>query len=339
MTTPGRSPGTARPEISIVVVPRERFSLTRQSLESLYAHTPDPLSLIYVDGGAPSAVKRYLEGESRARGFRLLRTDHYLTPNEARNLAGPHLRGEYVAFVDNDLIVSPGWLDTLVRCAEQTGAWAVGPLYCIGEPVHQTIHMAGGIAHIEDAGAHRRFVERHRFGGQPIEAVAPHLRREPCELVEFHCLLMRTDTLHRLGPFDAGLLSLLEHVDVCLSVRRMGGLVYFEPGAVVTYVPPPPLLWTDLPYFMARWSEDWNRATVRRFARKWDLPEDDEELEGALRWARAHRQLAIRPVRLALNALLGWRRGVAVWQRRVAPWEVRMNRWLFHLRGVGDRTC
>ncbi len=321
--------GQARPEISIVVVPRERFSLTRRSLESLYAHTPGPFSLIYVDGGAPSAVKRYLEAQSRERGFRLLRTDHYLAPNEARNLASSHVRGEYVAFVDNDLIVSPRWLHTLVRCAEETGAWAVGPLYCIGEPLHRTVHMAGGVAHIEDDGGRRRFVERHRFGGQPIEAVASHVRREPCELLEFHCLLMRTDALHRLGPFDAGLLSLMEHIDVCLTLCRMGGPVYFEPGAVVTYLAPPPLAWTDLPFFMARWSEHWNRATLTRFARKWDLPEDDEELERTMSWARAHRQIAIRQVRVAMTGLLGWRRGMSVWQRLVSPWEVRMNRSLF----------
>jgi hypothetical protein len=36
-----------------VVVPRERFSLTRRSLESLCTHTPGAFSLIYVDGGAP----------------------------------------------------------------------------------------------------------------------------------------------------------------------------------------------------------------------------------------------------------------------------------------------
>jgi GT2 family glycosyltransferase len=323
----------ARPEISIVVVPRERFSLTRRSLESLYAHTPGAFSLIYVDGGAPSAVRQYLERQSRERSFRLLRTDQYLAPNEARNLALPHIRGEYVVFVDNDLIVSPGWLDNLLRCAGETGAWAVGPLYCIGDPPHQTVHMAGGVAHIEDNGARRRFVEKHRFGGQPIEAVAPLVRREPCELLEFHCLLMRTDALHRLGPFDVELLSLMEHTDVCLTMHRMGGLVYFEPGAVVTYVAPPPLAWTDLPFFMARWSEDWNRATLRRFADKWKLPEDDEELEQTMRWARAHRQMALRQVRVTMTRFLGWRRGMKVWERLISPCEVRMNRRVFQSHG------
>jgi GT2 family glycosyltransferase len=329
------SSGPAKPEVSIVVVPRERFGLTRRSLESLYAHTPDPFSLVYVDGGAPASVRRYLEAQSRERGFRLLRTERYLAPNEARNLALPHVRGEYVVFVDNDLIVSPGWLPTLVRCAGETGAWAVGPLYCIGEPPHRIVHMAGGVAHIEGDGTRRRFVENHRFGGHPIETVASHVRREPCELLEFHCLLMRTDALRRLGPFDAKLMSLMEHTDVCLTIHRMGGLVYFEPDAVVTYVAPPPLACTDLPFFMARWSEDWNRATVKRFADKWNLPEDDEELEQTLSWARTHRQMAFRQVRVAMTRLLGWRRGMSVWTRLIAPCEVRMNRRMFHARRAG----
>lgn len=42
------------PEVTIVVSPRERFSYTRESLESIYEHTKAPFKLVYVDGGSPS---------------------------------------------------------------------------------------------------------------------------------------------------------------------------------------------------------------------------------------------------------------------------------------------
>ena len=45
----------------MVVVPRERFSLTEVSLESLYQNTPEPFDLIYLDGHSPSRIRRYLE--------------------------------------------------------------------------------------------------------------------------------------------------------------------------------------------------------------------------------------------------------------------------------------
>jgi len=38
--------------------------------------------------------------------------------------------------VDNDVIVSPGWLEALVACAGETGATVVSPLICQGTPLH-----------------------------------------------------------------------------------------------------------------------------------------------------------------------------------------------------------
>ena len=139
--------------VTVVVVPRERFSMTRPALERMYEVTPPPFRLVYVDGGSPRHVREYLEGQARERGFKLIRTDHYLAPNEARNLAARAVGTKYVVFIDNDVLVTPGWLEALVSCAEETGAWAVGPVYCIGPPELETIHMAAGTCHIlEEAG-------------------------------------------------------------------------------------------------------------------------------------------------------------------------------------------
>jgi GT2 family glycosyltransferase len=172
------------PDVTIVVVPRERFQLTRRSLESIYDTTTSPFALIYVDGGSPAATRRYLESQARARGFRLVRTEQYLTPNQARNLGMSEAATRYIVFVDNDVLVTPGWLEALIRCAEETGAWVVGPLYCHGELERGEVHMTGGHAHIFDGAGVRRFREDHRFFGRPLREVRPRLRREPCEMVE-----------------------------------------------------------------------------------------------------------------------------------------------------------
>ena len=96
------------PLVTIVVVPRERFGVTRRSLEAIYANTPGPFHLVYVDGGSPASIRRYLADEARARGFTLVRTDRYLAPNEARNLGLRHARTRYVVFIDNDAVPAPG---------------------------------------------------------------------------------------------------------------------------------------------------------------------------------------------------------------------------------------
>ena len=98
---------------------------------------------------------------------------------------------------------------------------------------------------------------------------------------------------------DEELLSQHEHIDFCLSVRDAGGSVYIEPKAVTSYVPPPPCEWSDLPYFMLRWSETWNLATIRHFNQKWGVSAvrwlgDESTLDAEdtiVRWSRGHRRL------------------------------------------------
>ena len=79
----------AEPLVTVVMSPRERFSGTRRSIASIYQNTHLPFAFICVDGGSPRSTRRHLANESRRRGFRLIRTDHYLTPNEPRTLALP----------------------------------------------------------------------------------------------------------------------------------------------------------------------------------------------------------------------------------------------------------
>lgn len=297
------------PSVTIAVVPRERFSLAGRTLEALYEHTPSPFEMVYIDAGSPKRIKRYLEAQSRQKGFRLIRTDHYLSPNQARNLALREVKTEYVVFIDNDVLVSPGWLDALLACAEETGAWVVGPVYCLGEPERQIIHMAGGLAHIEEEQGRRRFFERHRFPGKRLVDVRQQLRREPCELVEMHCMLVRTDVFRRIGPLDEMLLTDREHIDVCMSVREAGGVVYFEPDSVVTWAAPPPIAWADLPFFMLRWSEAWNFATARRFRDKWNLSESESDLITRCKWLRNYRHEVLRLPLPVIYRILGWRFG------------------------------
>lgn len=91
--------------VTIVVVPREQFSKAQASLESIYAATPEPFELVYVDGNSPPPVRRYLEQQAGARGFRLLQTERYLTSNEARNLGVRQRTSIARAAVNHDFLV------------------------------------------------------------------------------------------------------------------------------------------------------------------------------------------------------------------------------------------
>jgi GT2 family glycosyltransferase len=149
---------------TIVVVPRDHFSDTEDSLESVIAHSPPDCPIVYVDGGSPARAARYLRNRRTSRPFELMRYDHYLTPNQARNAGMRRVTTRYAVFVDNDVVCAPDWLPPLVACADATGAAVVGPLNHERRPLHQIVHFAGGDVGIEagDAGggASRRLIDR-----------------------------------------------------------------------------------------------------------------------------------------------------------------------------------
>jgi hypothetical protein len=146
-------------------------------------------------------------------------------------------------------------------------------------------------------------------------------------MMEFHCLLVRADVLRRLGPFDEGLKSALENPDFCMSVRQAGGDIYFEPAALVTYLPPPPLAWSDLRYFLLRWSDAWNRASLDHFRDKWRLAEDDPGLAKQFKEWTWWRRQGLLPPSSILARLLRTRAGFSL-AHRLAQAEGRLNRWL-----------
>jgi GT2 family glycosyltransferase len=264
-----------QPLVTIVVVPRERFSCTQRSLESIYQHTKIPFNLIYVDGNSPSKIQSYLETQAREKQFQIIRTDYYLSPNHARNIGLSQVKTKYVVFADNDIIVSPGWLEALVNCAEETGATVVGPLMCEKEPIHEIVHFAGGECRIvTDIKGKKHLREKMYKQKQIVGDVLPQLKRRQTELAEFHCVLVRTEIFERIGFLDEEMLCTKEHLDFCLIVAQAGGKIYFEPECIVTYVPGPPLELTDIHFYMLRWSDAWTLESLKRLQEKWNLAED-----------------------------------------------------------------
>jgi protoporphyrinogen oxidase/GT2 family glycosyltransferase len=318
------------PQVTLVVTPRERFSYSRESLESIYQYTTLPFKLVYVDGNSPAAVKQYLAEQSERRGFELIRTNYYLYPNQARNLGLASVDTPYVVFIDNDVILSPGWLEALVNCAEDTNATVVGPLMCQFLPVHENIHCAGGTNHvIEDAKGRRRLREKMYKQGKDVSQVRSKFQRSLTELAEFHCVLVRTEIFEQLGILDEALLNTKEHLDFCMAVRQAGGTIYFEPDSLVTYVPAAPIAWSDLHFYMLRWSDAWELASLNRLREKWDLAEDGyfQHKYKALGWRRRNTILMPIVQRLTLGIRHKFLDKVLMYGL-FAPIEKVLNRYL-----------
>lgn len=288
------------PKVTLIVVPRERFSYARESLESIYNDTEYPFDVVYVDVCSPGYIRHYLEEKSQQKPFKLILTPYYVSPNQARNVGLCYVlnqtQSNYVVFIDNDVVVKRGWLTKLVECAEETEAAVVGPLTCIGQPAHQVIHNAGGASYIEiqekNGKTKRRIRQKAALTGRRVVDVQEQLHRIQCDYVEFHCMLVRTEIFEKTGLLDEGMLATREHIDFCFMVTQAGGTVYSEREAYITtdtlgvatnqtgllaafgYIQIPDFKWSDLPYFMLRWSDAWDLASLHHLREKWNLAED-----------------------------------------------------------------
>jgi GT2 family glycosyltransferase len=275
------------PSITVVSVPREQFGRARLSLQSILDASRPDSPIIYVDGNSPPDLSR--DVAATRPGVAVLRKDHYLSGNVARNLALAQVRTRYVLFVDNDVQIWPGSIDAMVKCAEETGAWIVGPLYCIGAPGGRQVHAAHTEVRIVEEHGRRHLREIKTNVGEPADKVRALLGRSPSDEVEFHCLLARTEVFDALGPLDEGFSAAFDHVDLCLSVRKAQHPIFLETGATVTYLPPPPLALSDLPFFLLRWSKAWFESSLRHFCEKWQLDLNDQVFRDHDKYRIEHR--------------------------------------------------
>ena len=278
-------------EVTICVTPRERFSCAVDSLRDIAARTAAPYNLVYLDANSPAPIARELQQICADNDFQYLRVDEYLPPNRARNLALEHVTTPYVAFVDNDLFVSPGWLQALLACARDTGAWAVGPVVLEGTRHLRVVHLAGGDFVEENQGEYNRVGQRHRHMRQLHGAVRAKLAREAVGSFEFHCVLVRTEVLRDQAPLDEGFLSHQEHLDLAREIRRAGGEIWFEPDAVVRYDNARRFEDYDREFFELRWSVEWTEQSIEHTRRKWRLAPDDKSMQALARWTDGHRRL------------------------------------------------
>ncbi len=309
------------PNVTLIVTPRERFSGTRATLESLYADTEYPFDLVLVDVCSPPPVQSVIREQAAEHGFTVLKSDRYLSPNQARNVGLRHVlkqgTSQYIVFVENDVIVRRGWLQKLVTCAEETQAAVVGPLTCIGNPLHQVIHNAGGKSSIkvdEKNGRTRRRIKQSAYlTGRAVADVSDQLIRTPCDYVEFHCMLVCTKIFATTGLLDEGMLATREHIDFCFMITQAGEQIYSEREAVVTtetlglasnkeglidwfgQISLPAFKWYDLPYFMLRWSDRWDRASLDHLRQKWNLDEDEYFFKRYAGLGSRRRELLILP--------------------------------------------
>ncbi len=276
------------PRATLVMTARERHSLAEAAIDSVLRATRPPIRLLYLDVQTPPRLRERLAARAAAGQIEIVRFDEPLWPQEARLRVVDAIDTDYAVFLDNDVEVAPGWLDALVRCADETGAGIVGPLYLIGGGGRApAVHMAGGMLMATAGPAGRVLEEAHRLQHAAPDAAAA-LARTPCDYVEFHCMMIRASLLRGECVLDARLRCVHEHIDTSLAAKARGFATVFEPAASVTYLGYTDYTLDDLPLFRTRWTPAETDANIAVFCRKWNVVDDPRAFAGVRAFVRGH---------------------------------------------------
>lgn len=252
--------------VTIIVVPRDRFSTLKRCLDALLTFTPPGNPVLAVLGGAPQSVRRELE-QSYAGRVAFVFPENFQNAAQSRNTGLRLAKTRLAVFVESDTYVRANWFEPLVSCQQETGAAMVVPL--ILESARK-IHTAGNDLYVtKDKGKAYAHKELRYYG--MIYGESCNLSRRPCDYVEMHCHLVERQAALSLKIFDESLMDMHE-CDAGLVLSAHGHRMMFEPGSVVQFhlvdrITDP----RDIALFCWRWDMREILKGYRAFEAKWGM--------------------------------------------------------------------
>jgi GT2 family glycosyltransferase len=202
------------PQLSVVIPLFNCLPLTQAVVAGLRATLPanPPSEIILVDDGSTDGTREWLA--TLRPPFRVVLNEHNLGYGASNNRGAERARGDYLALLNNDLVLTPGWLEPMLAAHRSLGAKAG----LIGNV--QRDARTGSVDHTGILINRKGKPEHdHRLPSAWSRWLSP-VRRVPA--LTGACMLLTTALWRQLGGFDEGYLNGCEDVDLCFRATAAG---------------------------------------------------------------------------------------------------------------------
>jgi glycosyltransferase involved in cell wall biosynthesis len=201
--------------VSVVVPTRNRSDLLAVTLRSVLRQRDVDLEVIVVDEASTDGTAAMLAGLGDSR-LRSIRHEAPQGVSTARNRGAAQARGEWVAFTDDDDLWAPDKLARQLQAAEATGRdWA----YAGSVNITDGFRIVHGVPPLPP---------------EEVAAAVPHYNAVPGGGSN---VVVRHETLRRVGPFDVRLLN-TEDWEMWIRLAKEGAPAWVRSPLVARRVHP-----------------------------------------------------------------------------------------------------
>lgn len=213
------------PEVSIIVLNFNKARMTLECLAALWRHTTGyRYEIVLVDNGSSAGDLRVLRQASVNVRLVSLEENRYF--GEGNNIGVEASKGEFVALLNNDVLVQDRWLEILMaRLLDSDKAGGVGPRFIYPDG---RLQEAGAFI-----GADGRAQQRGKLGDPWSDEFS-----QPCKVdyVSAATFLLRRKVFESVLGFDLAFdPAYYEDADLCFKIRSLGYDIWYEPGTTVVH--------------------------------------------------------------------------------------------------------
>jgi glycosyltransferase involved in cell wall biosynthesis len=218
--------------VSIVIPVFNNLHFTKACLESIFsASTPGTYEVIVVDNGSTDDTESYLR--KLKPQIRYIRNHRNLFFAGGCNRGAWAAQGENLLFLNNDVVVKPGWLDEMLNVLSadpKIGIVGNKQLFPSSDPVYPNRVWHAGVIMTPDVAPLQIY-----YGFDPTHPLVNVQRDYPAVIGS--CFLIRKKLFEQLKGFDNWYRNGHEETDLCLRAGELGYRVVYTPKSeIIHYV-------------------------------------------------------------------------------------------------------